>query len=425
MNRRASASWHEPILPLMTPAELPAVDAYMEKRGTSGFALMERAGEAIGKAAYALVPDVRRVVVVAGSTNNGGDCMFAASVMRRAGFDVTLALFAEFEALKGDPARAVTEWIGPFVKASPTIFAGADLVVDGLYGGGHKHNVTGEAAAVVAAGNSCGSPVLAVDFPSGIAGESGAVLGTAVKADMTITFFCLKPGHLLLPGRAHCGKVVVDSIGIPSSVMDGLRPLTFRNHPTLWLPAISGQIAANTKVQVLKTRNLNIRAARRALADEVTLVIAADKSTDPAGPGELVSSLRERGSSSILVADDESFADYFPSVAASKVERARSTATASDMIVTILGADATVAAPDGRVAIAGNGGVGQATAADCDIVAEIIGAYVGHGKPSFEAAAAAAWALGEVGGSADLAGAMTNLLEMMISAPQPPPVSGP
>jgi hydroxyethylthiazole kinase-like uncharacterized protein yjeF len=78
-------------------------------------------------------------------------------------------------------------------------------------------------------------PIIAVDLPSGINGTTGAVMGVAVRAFHTITFFRRKPGHVLLPGRLHCGTVEVANIGIPQTVLDQVRPITFANAPALWV----------------------------------------------------------------------------------------------------------------------------------------------------------------------------------------------
>ena len=82
--------------------------------------------------------------------------------------------------------------------------------------------------------NAQAAPVIAVDLPSGINGTSGAVMGAAVKAVQTVTFFRKKPGHLLLPGRLYCGAISVADIGIPDSVLEQIVPKTFENIPALW-----------------------------------------------------------------------------------------------------------------------------------------------------------------------------------------------
>jgi NAD(P)H-hydrate epimerase len=103
-----------------------------------------------------------------------------------------------------------------------------------LFGAGLARDLNGEVARTVAAVNAGGSPVLAVDLPSGIDGRTGEVRGVAIRAMRTITFFRLKPGHLLLPGRTHCGVTEVAQIGIPESVLATLRPTAFHNGPALW-----------------------------------------------------------------------------------------------------------------------------------------------------------------------------------------------
>jgi hypothetical protein len=147
---------------------------------------------------------------------------------------VRVLLLGNPAALKGDAAAAAQRWSGPVVAARPTELTGAGLVIDALFGAGLDRPVKGGARAMIEAVNACGAPVLAVDLPSGINGATGAVMGAAVRAAETVTFFRRKPGHVLMPGRLHCGRVRVGSIGIPDAVLADVQPRTFANAPALW-----------------------------------------------------------------------------------------------------------------------------------------------------------------------------------------------
>jgi hydroxyethylthiazole kinase-like uncharacterized protein yjeF len=190
-------------------------------------------------------PSGSRVVVVAGTGNNGGDGFVAARLLGERGFSVRVLLAGEIGKLSGDAAEAARRWAGSPEPATPSALDDADAVIDALFGAGLDRPVQGAAAALIEAINATGAPVVAVDLPSGINGTTGARMGSAVHATETVTFFRRKLGHLLLPGRLHCRDVHVGDIGIPASVLARIEPRTFVNAPALWadffpLPRLDG-----------------------------------------------------------------------------------------------------------------------------------------------------------------------------------------
>ncbi len=219
---------------LLTPTEMHAADARAIAAGTPGIVLMERAGVAVAEAAAALVRRGGRVLVLCGPGNNGGDGFVAARHLSERGFEVRLALLGERGRLKGDAAEAAALWPGTVAPAEDADPTGFDLVIDALFGAGLDRDLVGTPQALVERVNAAGVPVLAVDVPSGIDGTSGAVRGAAVRATRTVTFVTRKPGHLLLPGRLHCGPVDVADIGIGPEIVAGTGARAFANTPQLW-----------------------------------------------------------------------------------------------------------------------------------------------------------------------------------------------
>ena len=220
------------MIELLTTAEMAEADRLAIAGGITGVELMENAGRAVADT----VANMRRqrVAVVAGPGNNGGDGFVAARHLSERGFLVRLFSARERSRLKGDAALAAGRWPGPIENASPAGLADSDIVVDAMFGAGLARNVDGLPRALIDAINGRGVPVIAVDLPSGVNGTSGAVMGCAVRATRTVTFFRRKTGHLLLPGRLHCGALEVADIGIPEAVLADVRPQTFANHPLLW-----------------------------------------------------------------------------------------------------------------------------------------------------------------------------------------------
>src|SRR6185437_504070 len=228
------------MIELLTTAEMGQADRLTIAAGTPGINLMEAAGRAVADAVSTRHPSGTRVVIVAGPGNNGGDGFVAARVLADRRYRVRVLLLGDRSRLKGDAAEAVARWQrahGVIEPARPAGLAPADVIVDALFGAGLDRPVEGAARALIEAMNASGAPIVAVDLASGINGTSGAVMGVAVRATRSVTFFRRKPGHVLLPGRVHCGPVEVADIGIPNAVLEQIRPSTFANAPALWADA--------------------------------------------------------------------------------------------------------------------------------------------------------------------------------------------
>jgi ADP-dependent NAD(P)H-hydrate dehydratase / NAD(P)H-hydrate epimerase len=276
------------MIELLTNAETAAADRLAIAAGVAGSVLMERAGAAVADAVAARHPAGSRVVVLAGPGNNGGDGFVAARLLAERGYPVHLMLAGEVARLKGDAATAVTKWKGPIGPPHPDGFANAGVVVDALFGAGLDRPVEGQARAIIEAMNSQAAPIFAVDLPSGINGSTGAVMGIAVKAARSITFFRKKVGHVLLPGRLHCGALSVADIGIPDSVLSEVGSQTFENTPELWRerfphPRAGGHkydrghaVIASGPVWSTGAARLAARAALRAGAGLVTIASPRD-----------------------------------------------------------------------------------------------------------------------------------------------------
>jgi hydroxyethylthiazole kinase-like uncharacterized protein yjeF len=222
---------------LLTPTEMGEADRLTISGGIPGIVLMERAGAAVAAEAARMARSRGRIAILCGPGGNGGDGFIAARLLAERGYRVDVWLLGERAALRGDPALAAARWPGAAAPAEAFDPAGSDLVIDALYGAGLSRNVDGLARECVLEINAfaeSGGPVLAVDVPSGVDGATGAIRGLAVRAAASVTFFRLKPGHLLLPGREYRGRLVVADIGIAASVLADIAPAASANSPAVW-----------------------------------------------------------------------------------------------------------------------------------------------------------------------------------------------
>ncbi|MGB3289078.1 MAG: NAD(P)H-hydrate dehydratase [Burkholderiaceae bacterium] len=219
---------------LLTPGQMAMADQAAIRHGASGVALMEAAGAAVARAVAAHFSR-RPVLIACGPGNNGGDGFVAARHLRKAGWPVTVGLLDGKRPVSGDAAHHAAQWDGRVEPLSIAMLDGAGLVVDALFGAGLSRPLAGNAAEFIAALAQRDIPVCAVDVPSGVDGGSGAILGVAAPADLTVSFFRKKPGHVLMPGKRLCGRLLLVDIGIPASVLQDIGPVFFENAPGLWL----------------------------------------------------------------------------------------------------------------------------------------------------------------------------------------------
>src|SRR5581483_523068 len=199
---------------LYTAAQVRALDRAAIEHGTPGYTLMQRAAEAAWRTLRRRWPLARRIVVLCGPGNNGGDGYLVAKLARAAGLGVTAIALAP-PAAESDAARACADWraAGGDVEA-PTTLPPADVYVDALFGTGLSRPLEGEARTLIERVNALGSPVLAIDVPSGLDADTGAVLGAAVRASATITFVAHKRGLFTGDALDHCGELALDTLGV-------------------------------------------------------------------------------------------------------------------------------------------------------------------------------------------------------------------
>ena len=220
-------------LELLTPKEMAQAEQHAMKGGMTGHALMENAGRAVAETIIKRWTK-RPAVVLCGPGNNGGDGFVVARHLQREGWAVRVVLVGERMSLLGEAAAMAALWQGDILPASSQALDGAKFAIDALFGTGLSRPIVGLAAELIDKLPLLDIPVAAVDIPSGIHGETGKVLGTAVKADLTVTFCRKKPGLLLYPGRGLCGEVIVADIGIHDEAVGSTAPRLFENSERLW-----------------------------------------------------------------------------------------------------------------------------------------------------------------------------------------------
>jgi len=217
---------------LLSVAQMSEADRQAIAAGVAGIELMRNAGNAVANE-IARRWSVRPVTVLCGPGNNAGDGFVVARNLSLAGWPVRVALLGPRDGLQGDARHHANAWDGAVEPLMPASIHDAALVVDALFGSGLNRALDDQTAAVLRAAERSGLPIVAIDVPSGVMGDTGAAQG-AVAAVCTVTFVRKKPGHLLLPGRHLCGEVVVADIGTPDRVLESIAVDACENTPELW-----------------------------------------------------------------------------------------------------------------------------------------------------------------------------------------------
>lgn len=193
--------------------------------------------EAAGAAAASFIirtMEKRPAVVLCGPGNNGGDGFVVARLLKEAGWTIRVGLIGEQTFLKGDAALMAGLFDGAVERLTPAVLDSAGVIIDAMFGTGLSRAIESPEREVIHAANAHPAPIIALDIPSGVDADSGAILGVAVQAAATVAFIARKPGHLLFPGRALAGAIQLADIGVKEEWIASVKPATFENHPMLW-----------------------------------------------------------------------------------------------------------------------------------------------------------------------------------------------
>ncbi len=215
--------------------------AAINDAGISGYALMTRAAQAALDETLRKFPKAKRWQIVCGPGNNGGDGYVLARLAGQKGIGVSVLAASSPESLSGDARSACLDFAaegGTVVEWAGALDPDADLMVDALLGSGLQRELEGVFADIVEAINAHAAPVVALDIPSGLHGDSGAIMGKAVSADLTVTFVALKPGLFLGAGRSCVGELAFAGLGIPADCLQEFAPVLRRIEASLLAKAL-------------------------------------------------------------------------------------------------------------------------------------------------------------------------------------------
>jgi hydroxyethylthiazole kinase-like uncharacterized protein yjeF len=437
-------------LPILTADEMRAAEAAAIAAGTPVEMLMERAGAGAAEAIWRFAGPVP-ALILCGPGNNGGDGYVLARHLRQRGVQVQVAALAEPRSQAAKAAR--DGWGGPVVALADAV--PMPVLVDALFGTGLTRGLDAEMAQRLAGLAAAARTRVALDLPSGVATDDGALLSPVPDFDLTVTFATLKPSHRLQPAARHMGRVAIVDIGLSvgSRLIEIGRPHLPAPGPDDhkyrrgYVAIVAGRMPGATALAAsaaaragagyvrifgaahvaglplavvqggegapddprigalaigpgLGLAEASAQSLEAALAAAAPVVLDADALTLLARAG--AGRLRATEQMAILTPHQGEFARLFPDLGGSKVERSRAAAEIAGAVIVYKGADTVIAAPDGRAALAPPAPAWLATAGTGDVLTGIVAAMRARGLDAFEAACAGVWLHGR---AAERAGA--------------------
>lgn len=438
--------------PILTAAEMQAAE---RASGVPLGELMERAGQALAEAAVRF-GNGQPVLIVCGPGNNGGDGYVAARWLRSFGMSVRVAAVAP---PLTDLARAArVRWDGSVEDLAST--DPAPVLVDALFGTGLRRSLAPDLTARLKWLVDSARLTIAADIPSGLASDDGRDLGAAC-ANVTVAFGAAKPAHLLLPGAAKCGTVLIADLGVAASSSTNvltsphLRAPGLEDHKyTRGMVAVAGGDmpgAAALAVRAAASSAAGYAVAlgiERSLPDAIVTrpasdlgVMLADKRLKALiiGPGlgrgrdgafkqalgsdvplivdgDGLAGFSRRDAPTILTPHAGEFDRLFGTGEGNKIDRARDAARASNSTIVFKGADSVIASPDGRITLSPLGPSWLSTAGTGDVLAGVAGAMLAQGLDTHEAACAAVWLHAEAARRAGAALIADDLIDHLPAA---------
>lgn len=294
---------------ILTNGQMAAADRFTIAGGTAGITLMEAAGRAVADVVAACYPG-RRILILCGPGNNGGDGFVAGRHLKDRGFEVDMACLTDAGTLKGDAARAAGKWDGKTQSFEEVPIPENAVVLDAVFGTGFDRALESPVTDLFQKIKEAKLPVVAVDIPSGVNGDTGAGDPHALQAAYSVTFFRKKLGHVLYPGAGFSGQVSVHDIGISDAALAETGFAALENHPGLWkahLPHPAADTHKYKKGHVVMMGGAAMTGAVR-LASEAAMRVGAGLCSVVAPPG--TGEIYRKGAAHILIEDGQGYGGF-------------------------------------------------------------------------------------------------------------------